>query len=430
MFVDTAKVTIQAGKGGDGAVSFRHEIYIDKGGPDGGDGGRGGDVIFHATKNVNTLIDFRFKPELKAKPGQKGSKRNKRGRSGEPLIVKVPMGTVVKHNGRIIADLTEDDQQVIIAKGGDGGFGNAHFKSSVRQTPKIAELGEPGDALDGELELKLLADVGLVGFPNAGKSTLLSVVSNARPEIADYAFTTLTPNLGVADIDDGSLLIADIPGLIEGASEGKGLGDAFLRHVERTSVLLHLIDAYSNDVAADYATIRKELAGYSPELATRPEVVALTKIEGLDADIVQMQLETAKQAAGHDDVYAISSAAKIGVVDLLRQLRRNVEAIRRAEAEELAEADADGGIARITLTNEDESKAWQVEKLDEGVYKVSGPRIEKFARRTDFEGGYQNVNRLRDIMKKMGIVHELKRQGVKGDSVIHIGRNEFTFLEQ
>ncbi|NCS83270.1 GTPase ObgE, partial [Candidatus Saccharibacteria bacterium] len=192
MFVDTAKVLVQAGQGGDGAVSFRHEIYVDKGGPDGGAGGRGGDVIFVATESLNTLVDYRFKPELKAKPGQSGSKRDRHGRSGEALRVKVPLGTVVKKDGEIIADLTENGQEVVVAKGGDGGFGNAHFKSSVRQAPRVAEKGEPGDTFEAELELKLLADVGLVGFPNAGKSTFLSVVSNARPEIADYAFTTLT----------------------------------------------------------------------------------------------------------------------------------------------------------------------------------------------------------------------------------------------
>lgn len=430
MFVDTAKVFIQAGKGGDGAVSFRHEIYVDKGGPDGGDGGRGGDVIFKATKNLNTLLDFRYKPELKAKPGQNGAKQNKRGRSGESLIVKVPMGTVVKKDGQIIADLILDDQEVVIAKGGDGGFGNAHFKSSTRQAPKIAELGELGDQFEAELELKLLADVGLVGFPNAGKSTFLSVVSNARPEIADYAFTTLTPNLGVADIDDSSLLIADIPGLIEGASQGKGLGDAFLRHVERTSVLLHLIDAYSNDAAADYATIRRELADYSPELAERPEVVALTKTEGLDEDIVNMQLDAVKKAASHENVFAISSPAGNGIKELLRTLRQQVAAAREADRVELETDDEDAGVARISLTGEELSKAWTVEKLEDGGFRVSGPRIEKFARRTDFEGGYQNVNRLRDIMKKMGIAYELRRQGAQGDSIIYIGSAEFTLVEQ
>ena len=259
MFADTAKVIVTAGKGGDGAVSFRREIYVDKGGPDGGNGGKGGDVVFMATTGENTLLDFRYQPNLKAQDGGAGAKRDKHGRNGDDLIVKVPIGTIVKRGGEIIADLARDGQQVVVAKGGDGGFGNAHFKSSIRQTPRMAELGEVGDAFEADLELKLLADVGLIGFPNAGKSTFLSVVSNARPEIADYAFTTLTPNLGVAKVDDGTLLIADIPGLIEGASEGKGLGDDFLRHVERTAVLLHLIDAYSNDVAASYNTIRSEL---------------------------------------------------------------------------------------------------------------------------------------------------------------------------
>ncbi len=429
MFVDTATVLVQAGKGGDGAVSFRHEIYVDKGGPDGGDGGKGGNVIFKASKDVNTLLDFRYKPELKAKPGSSGAKSNRHGKSGQDLVVKVPMGTVVRSAGKILADLTDDNQEVIIAHGGDGGFGNAHFKSSVRQAPRIAELGEAGEAFTAELELKLLADVGLVGFPNAGKSTFLSVVSNARPEIADYAFTTLTPNLGVADIDDGSLLIADIPGLIEGASEGKGLGDAFLRHVERTSVLLHLIDAYSNDIAADYKTIRKELADYSAELATRPEVVALTKTEGLDADIVKMQMDALKKVAKNVQIFAISSSAHSGLKEVLRALKSHVAAARA----EQAEAQEEDSTVRITLSGDEKAKAWQVEKKtdEEGneLFVVRGHKIEKFARRTNFDG-YENINRLRDIMKKMGITHELKRAGADGASVIRIGRSEFTLLEQ
>ena len=277
MFIDIAKVTVQAGKGGDGAVSFRHEIYVDKGGPDGGDGGRGGDVIFLASEQLNTLLKFRYQPRLIASDGVNGSKRKMAGRSGEDLVVKVPVGTVVKRDGAVIADLVSPEQKVVVAKGGDGGFGNAHFKSSTRQTPRMAELGEPGESFEAELELKLLADVGLIGFPNAGKSTFLSVVSNARPEIANYEFTTLTPNLGVADVDDGSILIADIPGLIEGASEGRGLGDQFLRHVERTAVLLHMIDAYSDNPAEKYLAIRRELEKYSKDLTKLPEIVALTK---------------------------------------------------------------------------------------------------------------------------------------------------------
>lgn len=429
MFVDTAQVFIQAGKGGNGAVSFRHEIYVDKGGPDGGNGGRGGDVVFLATEGLNTLIDFRFKPELKAQAGTAGSKSNRYGRAGEPLIVKVPVGTVVKRDGKVIADLTENGQEAVIAKGGDGGFGNAHFKSSTRQTPRMAELGEPGDTFEAELELKLLADVGLVGFPNAGKSTFLSVVSNARPEIADYAFTTLTPNLGVADIDDGSLLIADIPGLIEGASAGKGLGDAFLRHVERTAVLLHLIDVYSNDVAKDYKTIRSELAQYSPELVLRPEIIALTKCEGLDADIVAMQKQTLEEATkGTGKIFTISAQAHQGLTEVLRALRTKVQEVHQAAAEidEIEEDD----LPVIRLSGDAAESAWHAEHDNEAdVFVVTGDKIEKFARRTNFDQ-FEGVNRLRDIMNKMGISHELARLGATGESIISIAGHEFPLIEQ
>lgn len=429
MFVDIAKVTIQAGRGGNGAVSFRHEIYVDKGGPDGGDGGKGGNVIFEASENINTLLDFRYKPELKAEAGTAGSKSNRHGKSGKDLIVKVPMGTLVKRDGKVIADLTKHGQQIVIARGGDGGFGNAHFKSSVRQTPRIAEKGEEGEAFEAELELRLLADVGLVGLPNAGKSTFLSVVTNARPEIANYAFTTLTPNLGVADIDDGSLLIADIPGLIEGAAEGKGLGDQFLRHVDRSAVLLHLIDAYSNDIAADYLTIRDELRRYSEELIERSEVVALTKIEGLDKDIIDMQADAVRKVAPKGtQILTISATAHQGLTEVLRALREKVEKAR-AEAAALEEENAaDDDMPVISLTSQTLSEAWTVTKED-GVFVVRGEKIEKFARRTNFDL-YDGVNRLRDIMKKMGITHELNRQGATGESIIRIGGDEFTYLEQ
>lgn len=427
MFVDTAKVFVQAGRGGNGVVSFRREIYIDKGGPDGGDGGRGGDVVFYATEGLNTLIDFRYKPELKAENGSNGSKRNKRGKSGEQLVVKVPVGTIVKRDGEMIADLAKDGQEVVVATGGDGGFGNAHFKSSTRQTPRMAELGEPGDTFEAELELKLLADIGLVGFPNAGKSTFLSVVSNARPEIADYAFTTLTPNLGVADIDDGSLLIADIPGLIEGASMGKGLGDAFLRHIERTAVLLHLIDAYTDDIAKAYMTIRTELASYSPELLGRPEVVALTKCEGLDDEIIEMQKKDLEEVISKNtSVFAISSSAGTGLKPLLRALRSEVVEIR-SKQEVLDEKDESEENV-IRLDDSQLEDYWVVEK-DGDEFVVHGEKIEKFARRTNFDQ-FEAVNRLRDIMKKTGIYHELTRQGAVGESIIRIGDGEFTLIEQ
>ncbi len=428
MFVDTATVTISAGKGGDGAVSFRHEIYVDKGGPDGGDGGKGGDVIFEATENLNTLLDFRYQPILKAQAGSNGAKAKRHGKSGQDLVVKVPMGTIIRRDGKMVADLTAHGQQAVVAHGGDGGFGNTHFKSSVRQTPRMAERGEPGEAFEAELELKLLADIGLVGLPNAGKSTFLSVVTNARPEIANYAFTTLTPNLGVADIDDGSLLIADIPGLIEGAAEGKGLGDQFLRHVERTAVLLHLVDAYSNDIAADYRTIRDELTKYSEELASRPEVVALTKTDGLDEDMIAMQTdELRKVIAKGTPVAAISSTAHQGLTELLRQLRQKVDTAREAAVSD-GEDEPGEGVPVIRLGSEANSEAWTVTKEDD-AYVVRGDKIEKFARRTNFDQ-YQGVNRLRDIMKKMGITHELVRQGAEGDSTIRIGADELTLLEQ
>ena len=431
MFVDTATVTVQAGKGGDGAVSFRHEIYVDKGGPDGGDGGRGGDVIFVASEQLNTLLSFRYQPRLAADDGVSGSKRKMAGRSGEDKYVKVPVGTLVRRDGEIIADLAVPGQEAIVARGGDGGFGNAHFKSSTRQTPRMAELGEPGESFEAELELKLLADVGLIGFPNAGKSTFLSVVTNARPEIADYAFTTLTPNLGVADIDDGSVLIADIPGLIEGASEGKGLGDAFLRHVERTAVLLHLIDVYSDNVAESYRTIRRELERYSPELSTRPEVIALTKCEGLDEDIVAMQRDALAAVAPDAQLFTISSTAHTGIKDVLRALRTIVDRVRAEQKVTADEVTDEGDVPVITLGDEQLSDHWEVTfDEDEQWYHVSGEKIEKFARRTNFDQ-FEAVNRLRDIMKRYGISHELSRMGATGESLVQIGESEpFPLVEQ
>ncbi len=432
MFVDVAKVFVKAGRGGDGIVSFRHEIYIDKGGPNGGDGGRGGDVIFKATENLNTLLDFRYKPELKAENGANGGKQNKHGKSGENLIVKVPVGTIVRRNGDIIADLTENNQEVVIAIGGRGGFGNAHFKSSVRQVPRIAELGEPGEEFEAELELKLLADVGLIGFPNAGKSTFLSVISNAKPEIANYEFTTLTPNLGVADVDQDSILIADIPGLIEGASKGKGLGDAFLRHVERTAVLLHLIDAYSDDIKNSYLTIRNELKSYSKELDIRPEVVAITKIEGLDQDIVDMQIDELKKVVSPGTkVMAISSMAHKGLKELLRELNKIVK-VEREKQKEISITVEDDELPVISLNREELSKAWNVEKVEEEdrtLYIVTGEKIERFAIRTNFDQE-EGVDRLRDILKKLGIAQELLKKGAESDSIISISGKEFTLVRQ
>ena len=428
MFVDTASVMVAAGNGGNGMVNFRREKFIDRGGPDGGDGGKGGDVIFVADRNLNTLAHFRHNQELKAEAGDNGFKQRQAGRSGEDLHVRVPVDTIIYRDETILADLVADGQSAVIAKGGKGGFGNAHFKSSTRQAPRVAEIGERGEAFEANLELKLLADVGLVGFPNAGKSTFLSVVSNARPEIADYEFTTLSPNLGVADVDESSLLIADIPGLIEGASEGKGLGDAFLRHIERTAVLLHLVDAYQENPAKAYKVIRQELTAYSEELTKRPEVVAITKTEGLDKDLVTYQLsELQKVVPAKTPLFAISSQAHTGLQEVLRELNDLVQQTR-AQKQKVTDKKAEG-LPVIRLSQAAQDEAWLV-KSKQNTFIVTGKKIEKFAARTDFSNPH-SVDRLRDIMRKMGITHELDRQGASGKSKIIIGDNyQVTLLEQ
>lgn len=424
-FIDTATVLVKAGDGGNGNVSFRQEKFIDKGGPDGGDGGDGGDVVLIASRNENTLANFRYQKELTAQSGEPGGKSRKHGKSGQDLVVRVPVGTVATdEQGIVVADVATDGARAVIAKGGKGGFGNAHFVSSTRQAPRVAEKGEPGEALTLQFELKMIADVGLVGLPNAGKSTLLSVISNAKPEIADYPFTTLTPNLGVVDVDkEYSLLFADIPGLIEGAAEGKGLGDEFLRHVERTAVLVHLIDAYQEDVVRAYQTIQEELRAYKVDLTTRPQVVVLTKIDGLDEDIVKDQLAKLQKIVPETtELTAVSAQSKKGVSTLLRTVRRIVETTRAHER--AAEAAADAPVVPV-LTLEDQGDAWEVVR-EEDAYVVHGPKIERFSMRTDFDSP-AGVERLRDIMHKQGILHELERQGINPGDTIRIGKGEIIY---
>ncbi len=424
MFIDTVQIHIKAGDGGNGAVSFRHEKYIDKGGPDGGDGGKGGDVILRASRNQNTLAAFRYKKLIAAENGQPGSKRKKRGRGSNDVTIDVPVGTVVTAaDEELVADLNEDGMQVIVAAGGHGGYGNAHFTSSTRQAPRVAEKGEPGDERDVRLELKMIADVGLVGLPNAGKSTLLGSISNAKPEIADYPFTTLTPNLGVVDIDDStSILIADIPGLIEGASDGKGLGDDFLRHVERTKVLIHLIDAYQNNIVQAYKTIQAELAAYTVDLTLRPQIVALNKIDGLDSDIIEDRIEELRSVVPKETlIISISGQSKANVDSLLYKLKEMVLA-ERAEAQVIAEASEEEDLPVLTFARDD---SWKIEKTDRG-FEVRGRKIERFAIRTDFENSH-GVQRLRDIMKKMGIMHHLTRQGIMPGDKIYIGNQHIEY---
>lgn len=418
-FIDKVHVTVIAGDGGNGKLGFRREKFIDKGGPNGGDGGNGGDVVLVASRNQNTLAAFRYQREIKADDGNPGDTNRMHGRSAAHLLVAVPVGTIAfDQNGRVLADLVKDGQKAIIARGGSGGFGNAHFVSSRRQAPKFAEKGEPGDKLEVDLELKMIADVGLVGLPNAGKSTLLSRLSNARPEIADYPFTTLTPNLGVVDIDkNNSVLFADIPGLIEGAAEGKGLGHDFLRHIERTAVILHLIDSYNDDVASVYQTIRAELEAYQPELIKRPEIVALTKVEGLDNEIIDdLMVQLRKVMSPDTPLFAISVQSGEGLQQLLFAVKDAVHSVRAIPAEE--ESQPEIPVLRMADTSDE----WKINK-HKGIYYVTGKKVEKFARRTDFDNE-QGVQRLRDILRREGVMHQLVREGIEAGQTIQVGQSE------
>lgn len=424
MFVDKVEAVMKAGDGGSGIINFRHEKFIDKGGPDGGDGGHGGSIILRASRNQNTLATFRYQKLIKAESGQNGDKRKRHGKTGANQIVDIPVGTIITttEGGKLLADLSEDGQEVIIAKGGRGGFGNAHFTSSIRQAPRLAEKGEKGEVMEITMELKMIADVGLVGLPNAGKSTFLAATSNATPEIANYPFTTLRPNLGMVPIDkQTSILVADIPGLIEGASEGKGLGDEFLRHVERTSVLIHFIDVYQDDVAAAYKTIQKELKAYSEDLTKRPQIVALNKIDGVEPAIIKIKLNDLKKVVPKGtELHSISAQSGLGVQELLFDLKKILSAEKVVIEEEAKKVPTP--VIRLEVRED----GWRVEKVV-GGFVISGHKIEKFAERTDFTNSHA-VERLRDIMKKTGVMRELTRQGIEPGQAITIqGHEKITY---
>jgi GTP-binding protein len=419
MFTDTATINVKAGDGGNGALSFRKEKYISKGGPDGGDGGKGGSVIAVGEPNIDGLTAYRYQKTVAAGDGGSGGKRRLHGKNGADTFLKVPLGTQLWENETLLGDITEAGQQLVIARGGRGGYGNAHFTSSVRQAPRIAELGEPGEERQLRLELKLIADIGLIGLPNAGKSTFLSVVSGAHPKIADYPFTTLSPNLGVAKFDGSSLVIADIPGLIEGAAEGKGLGHEFLRHVERTAVLLHLIDVTGEDVVRDYQTIQQELAAYSPILKKRPQLIVLTKTDALDSSNLQARVSLLeKKLKKH--VFAISSVRKDGTLDLLRELHATVITQRTANLKHQT-----SGPTIPVLTLDKKENTWKITKSSQG-FVVTGHKIERFALRTDMSEP-AGERRIRDILRKMGIMHELARKGAEKGDLIQIGRVTLTY---
>ena len=340
-FIDEARIHLKAGDGGNGGSSFRREKFVPRGGPDGGDGGRGGSIIFECVKDLNTLVDYRFQQNFIAKSGIKGHGANRNGPSGPDMILKVPVGTeiICEETGAVLADLMTHGEKVVIAKGGRGGLGNANFKSSTNRAPTYAQKGEEGEQMWAILKLKLLSDAGLLGMPNAGKSTFLASTTRAKPKIADYPFTTLKPQLGVVYVDEHEFVLADIPGLIKGASDGRGLGDRFLKHVERCGVLLHLIDASAENVVENYATIREELAGYSPELLEKSEVIALNKIDLLEAEEVKQKVADLKsylkkQGVKSPKVFAISGATTKGVTEVLRTLYKKIIEYREEQNSE------------------------------------------------------------------------------------------------
>ncbi len=428
MFADSAKIFIKSGRGGDGHVSFRRELYVPNGGPDGGDGGRGGDIIFVVDKGLNTLTDFRHVRKYAATNGQEGGKRRCHGKDGQDLEIKVPEGTVIRdlETGKVIADMSGEHVREIILKGGRGGNGNMHYATATMQVPKYAQPGQDGQELWVLLELKVIADVGLVGFPNVGKSTLLSRVSNARPKIANYHFTTLNPHLGVVDLGEGEgFVMADIPGLIEGASEGIGLGHAFLKHIERTKVLIHMVDAASTegrDPVEDIRAINEELEKYDPALLTRPQVIAANKIDAIVSggeDPIRRIRETFEKNGIR--VFAVSAVSGQGIKELLYHVNGLLRGMDDAPVVFEREFDLDELTVGAPLP-------YTVEKLEDGVYSVEGPRIEKMLGYTnlDSEKGFEFFQ---NFLKKNGILEDLEKAGIEEGDTVKIYGLEFDYYK-
>jgi len=412
MFIDQVKIYVRSGKGGDGAVHFRREKYVPRGGPDGGDGGKGGDVVLEVVSTLNTLSFFRHQTRFHAEGGANGRKQKMFGKSGDDLVLSVPPGTVVydADSGEMLADLVETGERVVVAKGGRGGRGNPHFANSVNQAPKIAEKGAPPSERILQLELKLIADIGIVGVPNSGKSTFLSVVTNARPKIADYPFTTLEPNLGVANLDqETSLVLADIPGLIEGAHEGVGLGHDFLRHIQRTRVLIHLLDGLAEDPLLDLAQINSELALFDPDLGQKLQVVAFNKMDLDDVQARWPEIERSLKKKGYE-AYPISAVAGSNVRKVLgRAAQLLLEAPQVEPAPELPVYKAETDPNDFTISRE-----------DDGGYRIRGEAIERAASMTYWEY-FQSVRRFQRILKVLGIDAALREAGVQNGDTVYVG---------
>ena len=413
MFTDYAKIIIKSGNGGDGAVTFRREKYVAAGGPDGGDGGKGGDIYFRVDPNANTLIDFRYTKKFKAQNGENGSGGNKYGKSGEDLYIDVPIWTIIRDSetGKIVADLSKEGQVELVLKGGRGGKGNSHFATATRQVPRFAQAGEDGEEKEVILELKLLADVGLLGFPNVGKSTFLSVVTDAKPKIANYHFTTIEPNLGVVKTEKGdSFVIADIPGIIEGASEGIGLGIQFLRHVERTRLLLHVIDVSGvegRNPVQDFHTINEELKKYSEKLSQRKQIIVANKIDIMQDDTGYKELEKLAKEQ-NIEIFKISGATGQGIKELLNRVS---EVLKTLPKEEIVDEED-----RVVYTLNDDSNDFTVRKED-GIFIIEGKAINRLMGRINIDDN-ESMYYFEKSLKQLGIEAELKKQGIKeGDTV-------------
>ena len=427
MFIDKARIFVKSGNGGNGAVSFRREKYVPAGGPDGGDGGNGASVIFEVDLGLRTLMDFKYQRKYVAEHGEDGSKKRKAGRNGEDLILKVPPGTIIRDEatGLVIADLKEEGDRAVVAKGGRGGKGNQHFANAVRQAPAFARSGSDGVEKWVVLELKMIADVGLLGFPNVGKSTFLSVVTKAKPKIANYHFTTLTPNLGVVQTKFGeSFVLADIPGLIEGAAEGVGLGHEFLRHIERTKVIIHMVDAASvegRDPIADIKAINAELEAYNPDLLNRPQVIAANKIDAIYGESNTIIDDIKKEFEPEIKVYPISAVSGKGLKELLYHVREMLDEFDDAPTVFEQEYDPKQFFDNV-------EDPYTVEKIKDGLYSIEGPRIERMLGYTNLESEKGFVF-FQNFMKENGILDELEALGITDGDTVKIYGHEFDYYK-
>ncbi|MGM7702172.1 GTPase ObgE [Pseudalkalibacillus sp. Hm43] len=427
MFVDQVNVFVKSGDGGNGMVAFRREKYVPDGGPAGGDGGRGGDVVFEVEEGLRTLMDFRYNRHFKAPRGENGMSKNMHGRNAQNMVVKVPPGTVVTDTktGQVIADLIDHGQQAVIARGGRGGRGNTRFATPANPAPELSENGEPGEEREITLELKLLADVGLVGFPSVGKSTLLSVVSAAKPKIAEYHFTTLSPNLGVVETEDNrSFVMADLPGLIEGAHEGVGLGHQFLRHIERTRVIVHVVDMSGmegRDPYEDFLKINEELKQYNLRLTERPQLIVANK---MDIPGAEENLEEFKEKVGDYPIFPISAITKNGVRDLLFEIANQLENAPEFPLNEPEEEEEE----RVLYKHHAEEQPFELSREDDGTFVITGGKIERLFKMTDFSRD-ESVRRFSQQMRRMGIDQALRDRGAEDGDIVRILEYEFEFIE-